>query len=190
MQPEFSTGAVTGPLTCPREQGKALAQETEKHSRPWWQLRPPPSLGRHSHATHLSFLVGAKGTGTGHSHSHPGNGDTRGRGSPQAGSGACPGQGWTERSGDAPCKAEGRTWVLGRHQLRQVKGPAGIRLREVKGQSSKGATSPAGASSGGRDCTSCLQGHRVGRQTSEVVRVLTKGTQEGVRAQLARVMGA
>lgn len=142
----LSWSDVTGPFTCPREHDKALAQETEKHSCPWWHLRPPPSLGRHSHATHLTFLVGAKGTDTGHSHSHPENGDTRGRGSPQAGSGACPGQGWTERSGDAPCKAEGRTQVLGGYQLRQVKGSAGTRLREVKGQSSKGATSPEGAS--------------------------------------------
>lgn len=97
---------VTGPFICPRENDTGWAQETEKHSCPWWQVRVPPFLGRHSHASHLTFLVRAKGREPRHSHSHPGNGDTRGRGSPQAGSGACPGQGWTERSGDAPCKAE------------------------------------------------------------------------------------
>lgn len=51
---------VTGPFTCPRENDKGLAQETEKHSCPWWQLRVPPFLGCHSHATHLTFLVRPK----------------------------------------------------------------------------------------------------------------------------------
>lgn len=57
----------------------------------------------------LPFLVIVKCTEAGNSHSHLGNGDTLGQVSPQADYGACPGQGWTVRSADAPCKAEGRT---------------------------------------------------------------------------------
>lgn len=71
-------------LPVPQKKNKAFAQETKS-------IPTLPSLRYHPRSTHLTFLVTAKYTKAGNSHSHPGNGDTRGQGSPQVGSGACPG---------------------------------------------------------------------------------------------------